>query len=114
MRMMTPAERELRADLLPLVDAGGLELIPHEGWLTTHDEFRVGAGEGPPWRMDAFYRYVRRKKGILMEGAKPAGGKYSFDRENRLPRRPSLSTPSRKRSAGSSNPNLAPILAAWI
>jgi deoxyribodipyrimidine photolyase-related protein len=35
--------------------------------------------------MDAFYRYVRRKRGILMEGAKPAGGKYSFDRENRLP-----------------------------
>jgi deoxyribodipyrimidine photolyase-related protein len=83
--MMAPAERELRADLQPLVDAGGLELIPHEGWLTTHDEFRAGAGEGPPWRMDAFYRYVRRKTGILMEGAKPAGGKYSFDRENRLP-----------------------------
>lgn len=84
-RIMAPAERELRADLQPLVDAGGLELIPHEGWLTTHDEFRAGAGEGPPWRMDAFYRYVRRKTGILMEGGKPAGGKYSFDRENRLP-----------------------------
>ncbi len=85
MRMMGPAERELCADLQPLVDAGGLELIPHEGWLTTHDEFRVGAGEGPPWRMDFFYRYVRRKTGILMKGAKPAGGKYGFDRENRLP-----------------------------
>lgn len=83
--MMVPAERELRADLQTLVDAGGLELIPHEGWLTTHAEFRAGAGEGLPWRMDVFYRYVRRKTGILMEGAKPAGGKYSFDRENRLP-----------------------------
>ena len=29
-RMMEPAERELRADLQPLVDAGGLELIPHK------------------------------------------------------------------------------------
>jgi len=84
-KMMAPAERELRADLQTLVDAGGLELIPHEGWLTTHDEFRAGAGEGPPWRMDAFYRCVRQKTGILMEGTKPAGGKYSFDRENRLP-----------------------------
>lgn len=84
-RLMAPAERELCADLQPLVDAGGLELIPHEGWLTTHDEFRAGAGEGPPWRMDAFYRYVRRDTGILMEGDKPVGGKYSFDAENRLP-----------------------------
>jgi deoxyribodipyrimidine photolyase-like uncharacterized protein len=66
MRMMAPAERELRNDLEPLVDAGRLEFIPHEGWLTTHDEFRPGAGEEPPWRMDAFYRYVRRKTGILM------------------------------------------------
>ncbi len=94
MRMMEPAERELRADLRPLVDAGGLELIPHEGWLVTHDEFRAGAGEGPPWRMDAFYRYVRRKTGILMEDAKPAGGKYSFDRENRLPWRGNPRTPA--------------------
>jgi deoxyribodipyrimidine photolyase-related protein len=34
--------------------------------------------------MDAFYRHVRRETGILMEGGKPAGGKYSFDTENRL------------------------------
>ena len=32
-RMMRPAERELRIDLTPLVESGGLIEIPHEGWL---------------------------------------------------------------------------------
>ncbi len=33
--------------------------------------------------MDAFYRHVRRDTGILMENGKPAGGRFSFDTENR-------------------------------
>jgi len=82
-RMMEGAERELRADLAPLVAAGGLELLPHEGWLTTVEDFEAGAGTSPPWRMDAFYRQVRKRTGILMEDGKPHGGKYSFDAENR-------------------------------
>ena len=83
-RVMMPAERELRVDLQPLVDAGGLEFISHEGWLTTSEQFGRSAKKAPPWRMDAFYRYVRRDTGILMEKGKPVGGKLSFDVENRL------------------------------
>ncbi|UCH35319.1 MAG: cryptochrome/photolyase family protein [Armatimonadota bacterium] len=84
-RAMTPAERELRVDLQPLADAGGVELIEHEGWLTSSDQFHTSQRRGPPWRMDAFYRHVRRMTGILMSGSKPEGGKLSFDAENRLP-----------------------------
>jgi deoxyribodipyrimidine photolyase-related protein len=83
-RVMEPAERELRVDLQPLVEAGGLQMISHEGWLTTKEQFHASAPQGPPWRMDKFYRYVRRATGILMQEGKPAGGKYSFDPENRL------------------------------
>ena len=43
------------------------------------------AGTEPPWRMDAFYRHVRRATGLLMEDGKPVGGKFSFDAENRKP-----------------------------
>jgi deoxyribodipyrimidine photolyase-related protein len=82
LQVMEPAERELRADLEPLVRAGALSVIPHEGWLTTHDDFRA-AGAGPPWRMDAFYRHVRRRTGILMDGGRYVGGKLSFDVDNR-------------------------------
>ena len=84
LRVMDPAERELRHDLAPLVDDGRLEVLDHEGWLTTEDDFDSAAA-GPPWRMDAFYRLVRKRTGILMEGGKPAGGKLSHDAENRQP-----------------------------
>jgi len=85
MRAMVPAERELRTDLQRLVHRKGLELIPHEGWLTSLEQFKASAKKGPPWRMDAFYRYVRRDTGILMRDNGPEGGKFSFDAENRLP-----------------------------
>lgn len=83
LRVQRPAERELRAELKPLLDAGGLVEIPHEGWLTDRSDFEAIAG--PPWRMDAFYRQVRRRSGVLMERGKPVGGKFSFDAENRKP-----------------------------
>jgi len=84
LRVMRPAERELRTDLAPLVASGVLEEIPHEGWLTTRDDFDASQAE-PPWRMDAFYKYVRKKTGLLMNprSKKPLGGRFSFDAENR-------------------------------
>jgi deoxyribodipyrimidine photolyase-related protein len=84
--VMEPAERELRVDLAPLVTEGRLKVVPHEGWLTTGSQFEESQGGPPPWRMDAFYRRVRRDSGLLMdETGKPLGGKYSFDAENREP-----------------------------
>jgi deoxyribodipyrimidine photolyase-related protein len=85
MRVMVPAERELRVDLQPLVETGALKVIPHEGWLTTPGQFYAGAGKEAPWRMDSFYRYIRKQTGILMRDGNPEGGKISFDTENRLP-----------------------------
>ena len=82
LRMMRAAERELRSDLAPLLEDGRIEELPHEGWLTSSADFDA-AQDGPPWRMDAFYRHVRRQSDILMEGDKPLGGKYSFDVDNR-------------------------------
>lgn len=37
----------------------------------------------PPYKLDPYYRTWRQETGILMEGKKPVGGKYSFDTENR-------------------------------
>lgn len=47
--VMRPAERELRAELAPLVEAGKLRLLPHDGWLTTTDDF-IGSQDGPERR----------------------------------------------------------------
>lgn len=83
LRAMRPAERELRADLAPLVRDGTLEVLPHEGWLTSSEDFKLSQPR-PPYRMDRFYRHVRARTGLLMtEGGKPLGGRWSFDSENR-------------------------------
>lgn len=84
LHVMRPAERELRVELKPLVDENILHIEKHEGWLTTPDDFRESQS-GPPWRMDAFYRHVRRRTGLLMESGKPEGGQFSYDPENREP-----------------------------
>lgn len=84
LRMMRPAERELRRDLAPLVEQGRIEELEHGGWLTTRAWLEASASSKTSrWRMDAFYRHVRRETGILMEDGKPRGGKFSFDPENR-------------------------------
>lgn len=38
-----------------------------------------------PYFNATFYKWVRQKKDILMNGKKPVGGSWSFDVENRLP-----------------------------
>lgn len=38
-------------------------------------------------RMEWFYRMMRRRTGLLMEGDKPVGGKWNYDHDNRMPPR---------------------------
>lgn len=82
--MMQPAEWALRQDLDNLVESDELVCLKHASWLTSSEDFSDSQKDlGPSWRMDAFYRHVRQKTGLLMEDGKPEGGKYSFDSENR-------------------------------
>ncbi|MEC7241730.1 MAG: cryptochrome/photolyase family protein [Myxococcota bacterium] len=66
---------------LRLYDDGG------EGghFLLTREEFREWAGEKDTLRMDVFYRWMRRRLNLLMDGKKPVGGKWSYDADNRKP-----------------------------
>ena len=34
-------------------------------------------------RMDLFYRWMRKRTGLLMDAGKPLGGRWSFDKDNR-------------------------------
>jgi deoxyribodipyrimidine photolyase-related protein len=52
-------------------------------FLTTRHELE-GFFEGKKtYLMESFYRQMRRKHGILMQGDEPAGGKWNYDQENR-------------------------------
>lgn len=83
MVMMRPAERELRVELMAACETGRLPLtmIDNELHLTTAGDLR--ATGGPPYRMDVFYRWVRKQLGVLMDRDRPVGGRFSFDGENR-------------------------------
>jgi deoxyribodipyrimidine photolyase-related protein len=85
LRVMRPAERELRVDLQPVVDSGSFEIIPHEGWLTQPEQFQASQRHGPPYLLERFYRHVRRETGVLMQSGRPVGGQFNFDKENRDP-----------------------------
>ena len=51
-------------------------------FLCTPGEFSKWAGDKKQLRMEFFYREIRKKHDILMNGNKPEGGKWNFDNEN--------------------------------
>lgn len=81
-----PAEYGIRTSFTALEDNGVIQSLPHTGWMTSTSDFIDAVGDKPPWRMDKFYRYIRKKKKILVdENLKPVGGDWSYDSQNRLP-----------------------------
>jgi deoxyribodipyrimidine photolyase-related protein len=95
---MTPAERELRLDLSLAQQSGlAMDFVPDTTWASTTQDFLDVYGPFKPGRsyvMDRFYRHMRGKTGILMQGAQPVGGRYSFDTENRKPYRGEVPVPT--------------------
>ena len=86
LQLMEPAERELRENLGDLIRTGSLPIQPNDGWLTQPEDFRRAMRGKANWRMDAFYRTVRKRYEILLDPAgKPIGGKWSHDAANREP-----------------------------
>ena len=52
-------------------------------FIASHAEFETWAEGRKELRMEWFYRDMRRKTGLLMEGDKPVGEKWNFDHDNR-------------------------------
>ncbi len=89
-----PGEWRVLADLqaLPLE----VTILPDDRFLCSHADFAAWAEGRRELRLEWFYRDMRRRTGLLMEGDKPAGGQWNFDHDNRkraersLLRRPPL------------------------
>jgi deoxyribodipyrimidine photolyase-related protein len=60
-------------------------LLEDDRFIASHAEFEGWAKGRKQLRMEYFYREMRRKTGLLMEGDSPAGGKWNFDHDNRKP-----------------------------
>ncbi|MGV8966674.1 MAG: cryptochrome/photolyase family protein [Cellulomonas sp.] len=66
---------------------GDIEVVPARGFATSTEDFDRWVRSRGRGRlvMGDFYRDTRRRLGILMEGDEPAGGRWSYDADNREP-----------------------------
>ena len=62
-----------------------VELLPDDRFIASHRDFEGWAKGRKALRMEYFYRDMRRKTGLMMEGEDPAGGEWNYDHENRKP-----------------------------
>ena len=74
-----PNSFRLSSDLRDLVT-----YIENDFFLTNRQEFNKWAETQKSLLMENFYRQQRKRLDILMDGEKPVGGAWNFDKENRL------------------------------
>lgn len=71
-----------------------ITLRDDDRFLADRERFTEWAEGRTMLRMEHFYRLMRRKTGLLMDGDDPAGGKWNLDAENRAKASPDLLMPS--------------------
>jgi len=76
-----------------------VEIRDDDRFLCSHSDFEAWALDRKALRMEWFYREMRRRTGLLMDGDQPAGGRWNFDAENRKRLPPGLRAPRRRRFA---------------
>ncbi|MCF6444156.1 cryptochrome/photolyase family protein [Nereida sp. MMG024] len=62
-----------------------MTVLPDTRFIASHKMFEDWAEGRKQLRMEYFYREMRRKTGLLMDGDKPVGDKWNFDHDNRKP-----------------------------
>lgn len=70
-----------------------VNIRPDKRFIATHDEFKSWADGRKQLRMEYFYREMRRKTRLLMNGDEPEGGEWNYDWKNRKPAKPDLFMP---------------------
>lgn len=70
-------------------------ILPDDRFLCSKAEFADWAEGRKTLRMEFFYREMRKKTGLLMDGNEPVGGQWNYDSENRKPPKEGLSAPQR-------------------
>ena len=98
-RVVEPGDyRVLEAlrSVCPLID-----IVTDTHFLSTVADFRRHAEGRKQLRLEYFYREMRQRHGVLMEGAKPAGGAWNYDSANRG-------------AFGKAGPGLVPAPAAFL
>ena len=79
-----PGEWRLQQDIEAVAQAAGVPLTWCEGlhFLCTRARFADRVRGRKEWRMEHFYRAMRREHRVLMDGNEPVGGQWNFDTDN--------------------------------
>ncbi len=64
-----------------------VEILPHCNFISNSEEFEQlhKMHKSERVTMETFYRLMRKKSGLLMDGSDPEGGQWNYDKENRKP-----------------------------
>ncbi len=91
-----PGEWRIRQSIEDWQDRFGLpvDILADDRFICSIDEFADWAKGRKQLRMEYFYREMRRKTGLLMDGDKPEGGRWNFDQDNRKPAKSDLFMPT--------------------
>ncbi len=71
-----------------------IAILEDTRFIATKQEFSDWVKGRKALRMEYFYRDIRRKTNLLMDGKKPIGGAWNYDSENRKPAADDLFMPS--------------------
>jgi deoxyribodipyrimidine photolyase-related protein len=77
--------------------AARVHILEDERFLCSHARFDAWADGRGQYRMEFFYREMRRMTGLLMQGDAPEGGKWNFDHDNRKRLPSGVRPPERRR-----------------
>ncbi|WP_310497441.1 cryptochrome/photolyase family protein [Sandarakinorhabdus sp.] len=68
-------------------------ILPDTRFIDTRADFADWASQRKRLVMEDYYRLLRKRTGVLMDGDKPAGGAWNFDADNRKPPKKGLAYP---------------------
>ena len=74
-----------------------VDILPDDRFFASKERFREWASGRRTWRMEYFYRELRKENHLLMKDDKPVGGSWNFDSKNRKSLPKGFSIPSRVR-----------------
>ena len=90
-----PGEYRVLKDMEGWAELFGMpvEIRPDDRFLASPEDFATWAQGRKQLRMEYFYRDMRRRYNILMNGDTPEGGQWNYDPENREPPKGSIEIP---------------------
>lgn len=82
--LMEQSEYGVTDKLVSMLQKREVKIFPHCNFISAADDYeKLHRTPDSRVTMESFYRMMRKKTGLLMDGASPCGGSWNFDKDNR-------------------------------